>query len=50
MKLGMKCIQCLYFHCKHTKYYCLQHSKTGNKLQTSAFLKRKEPYLDWLSF
>ena len=50
MKLGMECIQCLYFHTKHTKYYCLRHSKTGYRLQTSAFLKRKEPYLNWFSF
>ena len=47
MKLGMECIQCLYFYCKHK---ILLFMIFKNRLQTPDFLKRKEPYLDWLSF
>ena len=49
----MECIQFLCFHCRHTKWYCLRHSKTHNTLQTSVIVKNSSPHRQladcWLS-
>ena len=49
----MECIQFLCFHCRHTKWYCLRHSKTHYTLQTSVIVKNSSPHRQladcWLS-
>ena len=49
----MECIQFLCFHCRHTKWYCLRHSKTHYTLQTSVIAKNSSPHRQladcWLS-